>query len=60
MELEIVGLIICSILLTAYLLMLREVIGMKKIIKSMLKRSRTSLIINTQNIDWKCIIHALP
>ena len=40
MELEIVGLIICSILLTAYLLMLREVIGMKKIIKSMLKRSR--------------------
>ena len=40
MELEIISLIICSILLTAYLLMLREVIGMKKIIKSMLKRSR--------------------
>ena len=40
MELEIVSLILGFILLTTYLLMLREVIGIKKIIKRMLRRSR--------------------
>ena len=40
MELEIVSLIFGFIFLTAYLLMLREVIGMKKIIKRMLRRSK--------------------
>ena len=40
MELEIVSLILGFILLTTYLLMSREVIGIKKIIKGMLRRSR--------------------
>ncbi len=40
MELEIFSLITLGIVLVAYLFMLREVIGMKKIINKMLKRSR--------------------
>ena len=40
MELEIFSLITLGMVLVAYLFMLREVIGMKKIINKMLKRSR--------------------
>ena len=40
MELEIFSLIIMVIVLILYILALREVIGMKKIINRMLKRSK--------------------
>ena len=40
MELEIFSLITLGMVLVAYLFMLREVIGMKKIINKMLKRSK--------------------
>ena len=44
MELEIFSLITLGMVLVAYLFMLREVIGMKKIINKMLKRSRKYMI----------------
>ena len=54
MELEIVSLILGFILLTTYLLMLREVIGIKKIIKRMLRRSRKYIKTVFTNIKvWK-------
>ncbi len=40
MELEIFSVIILGMVLVAYLFILREIIGMKKIINKMLKRSR--------------------
>ena len=40
MELEIFSVIILGMVLVAYLFILREIIGMKKIINKMLKRSK--------------------
>ena len=40
MELEIFSVIILGMVLVAYLFILKEIIGMKKIINKMLKRSR--------------------